>query len=246
MSEQTQFGYQKVSRQEKTRLVNGVFSSVAGRYDVMNDLMSMGLHRFWKWFALEVAGVNQGMSAVDLACGSGDLLLSMAQRMNKKGQLIGIDPSSEMLQQARVRVADAGLHNFVQLLQGSAEDLPLDDSSVDLITCSFGFRNTTDKEQSLRSCLRSLKSGGRLLILEFSHPQSMLLKTLYDGYSKLLPSLGGLVAGDSDSYRYLVDSIRVHPDQKTLKGMMEEQGFVMVNYTNLHGGIVAIHSGYKV
>ena len=246
MSEQTNFGYQKVNSQEKTRLVNGVFSSVAGRYDVMNDLMSMGLHRFWKWFALEVSGVNQGMSAVDLACGSGDLLLSMARRMNKKGQLIGVDPSLEMLQQARERVADSGFHGFVKLLQGSAEELPVDDSSVDLITCSFGFRNTTDKEQSLRSCLRALKPGGRLLILEFSHPQSMLLKTLYDGYSKLLPSLGGLVAGDSDSYKYLVESIRVHPDQQNLKAMMEQQGFAMVSYTNLHGGIVAIHSGYKV
>ena len=212
----------------------------------MNDLMSFGMHRFWKWFTLEVAGVKEDMSVVDLACGSGDLLLSMGRRMNKKGQLTGIDPSAAMLAQARTRVADSGLYGFIQLIEGSAEDIPVADASIDLITCSFGFRNTTDKMTSLESCYRILKPGGRMLILEFSHPQSSILQKCYDGYSQLLPILGSFVAGDRDSYEYLVESIRVHPNQETLKGMMEQQGFAMVSYTNLHGGIVAIHSGYKV
>ncbi len=243
----THFGYQEIPTAEKTRRVGQVFSSVAGRYDLMNDLMSFGIHRLWKRFTLSQTGLKAGQSALDVAGGTGDLARGLARQVGKTGRVVLADINADMLELGRRRLVDAGVAGNVEFLQADAENLPLPDRSFNCITIGFGLRNVTRKEAALASMYRVLKPGGRLLILEFSRPTPPVLKPLYDFYSfQLLPRLGRLVTGDEASYRYLAESIRVHPDQETLKSMMQAAGFERCSYFNLSGGIVALHRGYRL
>jgi demethylmenaquinone methyltransferase / 2-methoxy-6-polyprenyl-1,4-benzoquinol methylase len=242
----TDFGFEKVPLGEKARRVGEVFSSVAGRYDLMNDLMSLGVHRLWKRFVIDLAAIRQGERVLDVAGGTGDLTAAFARQAGPTGMTILSDINGAMLQQGHDRLVDHGVVN-VPLVQANAECLPFADRSFDCVTIGFGLRNVTDKEAALRSMLRVLKPGGRLLILEFSKPVSPTLSKLYDEYSfRVLPMLGRLVAGDEGAYRYLAESIRMHPDQQTLKGMMETAGFARCQVYNLTGGIVAVHRGYRM
>lgn len=243
----TDFGYQDVPRHEKAARVADVFHSVAARYDVMNDLMSMGIHRLWKRLTLERSGVRPGHRVLDIAGGTGDLTLKFSRMVGPRGQVILADINASMLAVGRDKLIDSGVGGNVDYVQANAECLPFPDNHFDCITIAFGLRNVTDKDAALRSMQRVLKPGGRLLVLEFSKPQSALLTKAYDEYSfRFLPRMGQLVAGDADSYRYLAESIRMHPDQPTLKGMMEAAGLERVEYTNLTGGIVALHRGIKL
>jgi len=242
----THFGFQEVPVGEKQKRVGEVFSSVANRYDLMNDLMSMGIHRLWKRFAIDLAGVRSGERVLDVAGGTGDLTREFRKLVGTRGQVILTDINAEMLGQGRERLADKGVVD-VPLVQANAEQLPFAEGSFDCITISFGLRNVTDKDAALRSMTRALKPGGRLLVLEFSKPLSKGFSKIYDEYSfRVLPTLGRLVAGDSDSYRYLAESIRMHPDQETLKKMMENAGLARVQVYNLTGGIVAVHRGFRL
>jgi demethylmenaquinone methyltransferase/2-methoxy-6-polyprenyl-1,4-benzoquinol methylase len=242
----THFGFEQVPVGEKHKRVRAVFSSVARKYDVMNDLMSMGVHRLWKRFAIDLAGVRPGERVLDLAGGTGDLAREFRGLAGSNGLVTLADINAEMLGQGRMRLADRGVVD-VPLVQANAECLPFADHSYDCVTMAFGLRNVTDKDAALASIYRVLKPGGRLLVLEFSKPQSDLLSKVYDEYSfKLLPLMGRLVANDADSYRYLAESIRMHPDQATLKGMMEGAGFARVQVYNLTGGIVAVHRGFRL
>lgn len=243
--ETTHFGFTQVPRSEKAQRVGQVFSSVANRYDVMNDLMSFGLHRLWKRFAIELCHVRAGQRILDLAGGTGDLARQLAALTGAEGQVVLGDINREMLSVGRERLLNEGvLVNFAQM---NAECLPFPDNSFDLITIAFGLRNVTDKDAALSSMYRILKPGGRLLVLEFSHVQVAPLKPLYDFYSfRVLPFMGKLVAKDADSYRYLAESIRMHPDQETLKTMLGNAGFERCDYHNLEGGIVAAHRGFKL
>lgn len=247
MSEKTHFGYQQVAWEEKKEKVAGVFRSVAPRYDLMNDLMSMGIHRIWKRLTIELAGVRPGQRVLDLAGGTGDLAIRFSRRVGDRGEVILADINEAMLAVGRDRLLDAGCGHNTRVVQVNAETLPFADNSFDLVTIAFGLRNVTDKDRALASMHRVLKPGGRLLVLEFSRPRSQHLSRLYDIYSfSVLPRLGKLVANDEGSYRYLAESIRMHPDQETLKGMMERAGFERVEYFDMTGGIVALHRGYKV
>jgi demethylmenaquinone methyltransferase/2-methoxy-6-polyprenyl-1,4-benzoquinol methylase len=242
----THFGYEEVPVGEKQKRVGAVFSSVAARYDLMNDLMSLGIHRLWKRFAIELAGVRPGEYVLDVAGGTGDLAREFRNAAGAQGLVLLTDINAEMLQQGRARLADHGIVDL-PLVQLNAEKLPFAEGSFDCITISFGLRNVTDKDAALRSMTRALKPGGRLLVLEFSKPQSEGLSKLYDQYSfKVLPLLGRYVARDEASYRYLAESIRMHPDQQTLKGMMESAGLARVQIYNLTGGIVALHRGFRL
>ena len=242
----THFGYQSVSSTDKAGLVRGVFDSVAGRYDLMNDLMSGGLHRLWKRFAINQAAIKPGNAVLDLAGGTGDLAREFAKRVGKDGHVVLADINAAMLQQGRARLIDAGISGNLSIAQVDAEDLPFADGSFDCISIAFGLRNVTDKDAALRSMRRCLKPGGKVMILEFSEP-SRAIKPAYDLYSfKVLPMLGKLIARDSDSYQYLAESIRMHPDQETLKCMMEAAGFERCRYHNLAAGIVALHIGYRI
>jgi demethylmenaquinone methyltransferase/2-methoxy-6-polyprenyl-1,4-benzoquinol methylase len=242
----THFGYEEVPVGDKQKRVGEVFSSVASRYDIMNDLMSFGVHRIWKRFAIDLAGVRAGERVLDVAGGTGDLTREFRKSAGPQGLVVLTDINAAMLQQGRASLADHGVVD-VPLLQSNAEKLPFEEGSFDCITISFGLRNVTDKDAALRSMTRALKPGGRLLVLEFSKPQSQGLSKLYDQYSfKVLPLLGRLVAKDADSYRYLAESIRMHPDQETLKGMMEKAGLGRVQVYNLTGGIVAVHRGFRL
>ncbi|QHS11541.1 bifunctional demethylmenaquinone methyltransferase/2-methoxy-6-polyprenyl-1,4-benzoquinol methylase UbiE [Sinimarinibacterium sp. NLF-5-8] len=242
----THFGYQQVRVDEKQSRVAGVFTSVAHRYDVMNDLMSMGIHRLWKRFAISLAGVRAGEKVLDVAGGTGDLTRAFARAVGTNGQVILTDINAAMLAEGRRSLLDKGTAG-VPLVQANAEKLPFADNSFDCITISFGLRNVTDKDAALRSMQRCLKPGGRLLVLEFSKPLLEPLARAYDQYSfKVLPLLGRIVANDEDSYRYLAESIRMHPDQDTLKGMMENAGLSRVQVYNMTGGIVAVHRGFKL
>jgi demethylmenaquinone methyltransferase/2-methoxy-6-polyprenyl-1,4-benzoquinol methylase len=224
-----------------------VFDSVAERYDIMNDLMSLGVHRLWKRFAVELAGVRPGQRVLDLAGGSGDLAARFAPLVGAAGEVVLADINAHMLEQGRRRLVDRGIINNVRYAQVNAERLPFPDNSFDCITIAFGLRNVTDKDAALRSMFRVLKPGGRALVLEFSKPVAPGLRPLYDLYSfKVLPLLGRFVARDESSYRYLAESIRMHPDQETLKSMMQQAGFERCDYHNLSGGIVALHRGYKL
>ena len=240
------FGYERVTEEEKTEKVGAVFDSVSQKYDLMNDLMSLGLHRFWKRFAMMHTGLTEGMSALDVAGGTGDLASSLCQQVGKKGTVVLTDINFNMLINGRSKLLDQGKLNQINLIQSNAESLPFVNDSFDCITIGFGLRNITNKEKALASIMQVIKPGGRLLILEFSKPNE-LISPFYDFYSfRVLPKLGDWVVNDADSYQYLAESIRMHPDQKKLKAMMETIGFSNCEYFNLTGGIVALHIGYKI
>jgi demethylmenaquinone methyltransferase/2-methoxy-6-polyprenyl-1,4-benzoquinol methylase len=241
------FGYERVPWQEKAARVRSVFASVAGKYDVMNDLMSFGVHRLWKQFTLSLTGLRPGQQALDVAGGTGDLSIGMLRQVGRQGRVFLSDINPAMLDRGRDRLLDAGFVGNVECVVADAERLPFDDDAFDCVTIAFGLRNVTDKDAALRSMYRVLKPGGQLLVLEFSRPTLPGLQPLYDAYSfNVLPLLGRLVAGDEASYRYLAESIRMHPDQETLLAMLRGAGFGQARYHNLSGGIVALHRGYKV
>jgi demethylmenaquinone methyltransferase/2-methoxy-6-polyprenyl-1,4-benzoquinol methylase len=245
-TEKTHFGYQEVDDGEKAGLVAGVFHSVAARYDLMNDLMSGGVHRVWKRFTIEVSAVRPGNRVLDIAGGTGDLAMKFADLVGDEGEVVLADINDSMLRVGRDKLINRGYTANVEYVQADAEALPFPDDHFDVVSIAFGLRNVTHKEQALASMLRVLKPGGRLLVLEFSKPENDLLGRAYDAYSfNVLPALGRLVAGDSDSYRYLAESIRMHPDQETLKDMMEAAGFTRCEFYNMTGGIVALHRGFK-
>ena len=245
-SETTHFGYQSVPVDEKADHVKGVFDSVASRYDIMNDLMSGGLHRLWKRRTIDQAGVRPGHTVLDLAGGTGDLALRFARQVGPRGHVVLADINAAMLEQGRRRLVDAGIAGNLTIAQVDAENLPFGTGTFDRITMAFGLRNVTNKEAALASMYRVLKPGGKALILEFSQPMAAI-KPAYDLYSfKVLPLIGKLVAQDEDSYQYLAESIRMHPDQETLLAMMQDAGFERCRYQNLAGGIVALHIGYKL
>ena len=244
--EKTHFGYREVDRDAKAGMVADVFHSVASRYDLMNDLMSGGIHRIWKRFTIELSGVRKGNAVLDIAGGTGDLAARFADIVGPEGRVVLADINDSMLQVGRDKLLDSGHLGNLEFVQADAQDLPFPDDSFDCVTIAFGLRNVTDKERALASMLRVLKPGGRLLVLEFSKPENDLLGKAYDAYSfRVLPLMGRLVANDSDSYRYLAESIRMHPDQETLKEMMEDAGFIRCEYHNMTGGIVAVHRGVK-
>ena len=244
--ETTHFGFQTVPTEEKARHVRGVFDSVASKYDIMNDLMSGGLHRLWKRYTIEQAAVRPGQVVLDLAGGTGDLARRFAAIVGETGRVVLADINHNMLVEGRKRLIDAGVSSSLAITQVDAEQLPFAAATFDCITIAFGLRNVTDKSAALRSMLRSLKPGGKALILEFSKP-SDVLKPAYDIYSfRVLPAIGRLVANDESSYQYLAESIRMHPDQEALLEMMQEAGFERCRYHNLAGGIVALHIGYKI
>ena len=242
----TDFGYKTVPAAEKVSLVANVFHSVAAKYDIMNDVMSLGIHRLWKRFTLDCSGVRPGQHVLDLAGGTGDIAALFSRRVGTNGRVVLADINESMLNVGRDKLRDLGLINNIEFVQANAEALPFADNSFDIISIGFGLRNVTDKAAALKSMFRVLKPGGRLLVLEFSKPEQQWLSKVYDMYSfKLLPVIGQLIANDKESYQYLAESIRMHPDQETLKAMMAEAGFAEVSYHNLTGGIVALHRGFK-
>lgn len=242
----THFGFQNVPVEEKASRVANVFHSVAQRYDVMNDLMSMGIHRLWKRVTIEKAAVRPGQTILDIAGGTGDLTAKFAKKVGPTGRVVLADINASMLNVGRDKLMNKGIGHEVEYVQANAECLPFPDNTFDRITIAFGLRNVTDKDKALRSMTRVLKPGGRLLVLEFSKPTNSLFEKIYDQYSfQVLPRIGKLITHDADSYRYLAESIRMHPDQETLKGMMEQAGLDRVEYTNMTNGIVALHTGIK-
>ena len=243
----THFGYQTVAEADKAQRVRGVFDSVATRYDLMNDLMSLGVHRLWKRFAMQLTGVRAGQRVLDLASGTGDLAVRLAGLVGPTGLVVMSDINAAMLAQGRDRMLDDGRVGNVRYAQLDAEALPFPAGSFDCVTIGFGLRNVTHKERALAEMHRVLRPGGRALVLEFSHPTAAPLRAAYDLYSfQVLPRLGRLVANDEASYRYLAESIRMHPDQETLKGMMEAAGFELCDVHNLTGGVVAVHRGFRL
>ena len=239
----THFGFETVSEEDKAKRVAGVFTSVAGKYDVMNDLMSAGMHRIWKHFAVNISGVRMGQRVLDVAGGSADLSRLFLKKVGSGGQVVLTDINNAMLRVGRDRLLDEGYTTPVA--QCDAEHLPFPDNYFDCVSIAFGLRNITHKDIALREMQRVLKPGGRLIVLEFSKVAKPLEK-IYDAYSfKLLPKIGKLIANDADSYRYLAESIRMHPGQEELKKMMEESGLGKVEYFNMTGGVVAVHRGYK-
>ncbi len=243
----TDFGFEKVPVGEKARRVSSVFSSVAENYDLMNDVMSFGVHRLWKRFVVDLAGVRAGQQVLDLAGGTGDLALRFAAKVGDSGSVTLADISADMLDVGRRRLVDSGVLKGVCYVQADAESLPFPENSFDRISIAFGLRNVTVKERALESMFRVLRPGGQMLILEFSTLKVPLLDPLYHAYiMKVLPRMGRLIAGDSDSYRYLAESIRMHPSQEKLLEMMKTAGFERCNYHNLSGGIAAVHRGYKL
>jgi demethylmenaquinone methyltransferase/2-methoxy-6-polyprenyl-1,4-benzoquinol methylase len=245
-SDTTDFGFKKVNKSEKVSMVADVFHSVAAKYDVMNDVMSMGVHRLWKRYTIDCSGVKSGQRVLDLAGGTGDLAAKFSRIVGEKGQVVLADINHSMLKVGKEKLTNMGIIGNIDYVQANAEELPFPDNHFDLITIAFGLRNVTDKSAALASMFRVLKPGGRLLVLEFSKPSSEALSKVYDAYSfHVLPRMGQLVANDAESYRYLAESIRMHPDQDTLEGMMQEVGFEQTSYHNLTGGIVALHRGFK-
>ena len=247
MSEKkTHFGYETVDAKEKAGRVAGVFHSVADNYDLMNDLMSAGIHRLWKHMTIEMSGVRKGHKVLDIAGGTGDLAAKFSKIVGSEGSVVLADINESMLKVGRDRLIDRGITENVTFSQADAQYLPFPDNTFNVITIAFGLRNVTDKDMALRSMLRVLKPGGKLLILEFSKPTSSLLSKIYDTYSfNVLPRLGKVFANDSDSYKYLAESIRMHPDQSTLLQMLNSAGFENTDFHNMTGGVVALHRGIK-
>jgi len=240
------FGYQQIPVADKENKVAEVFHSVASKYDLMNDIMSMGIHRLWKRFTVELSGVRKGQKVLDIAGGTGDLTAIFSQLVGRQGEVVLADINASMLSVGRDRLIDRGHADNIQFVQANAEALPFPDDYFDCITIAFGLRNVTHKNNALESMLRVLKPGGRLLVLEFSKPQYDWLSRVYDQYSfKALPAIGKAVTNDAESYRYLAESIRMHPNQETLAGMMTDAGFAQVKFHNMTGGIVALHRGIK-
>ena len=239
------FGFLEVDAEEKAKLVNKVFDNVAENYDLMNDLLSFGAHRLWKRVAIEVASVREDFKILDLAGGTGDITKLLSSKIKEKGQLILSDYNGKMLTEGRNRLIDSGINN-VNYAQINAQKLPFKNKSFDLITIAFGIRNFADKKEALKAIFQCLKPGGSVMVLEFSKPQNSVLKELYDLYSfEVMPIIGDLITNSSESYSYLAESIRMHPDQEELKSIFEDCGFSDCNYQNLMNGIVAIHKGYK-
>lgn len=243
----THFGFRRVPAGEKAKMVRAVFDSVADKYDVMNDLMSFGIHRLWKHIAADLGHVRYGEKVLDLAGGTGDMTALFRKRVGRDGCVVLSDINAEMLKRGRDRLIDEGAASDVVYAQIDAEKLPFPDHTFDCVSIAFGLRNVTHKEEALRSMHRVLKPGGRAIILEFSEVQDNLLRKAYDLYSfKMLPLLGKMITNDAESYRYLAESIRMHPDQEKLKRMMQEAGFERCEYFNLTRGVVAVHRGYKL
>jgi demethylmenaquinone methyltransferase/2-methoxy-6-polyprenyl-1,4-benzoquinol methylase len=242
----THFGFKNVQVEEKAGKVAEVFHSVAHKYDVMNDLMSLGVHRLWKRITIESSGVRPGHKVLDIAGGTGDLTMQFSDRVGEQGSVVLADINASMLSVGRDRLLDRGFGTNIEFVQANAECLPFPDNHFNCVSIAFGLRNVTDKDKALRSMLRVLKPGGRLLVLEFSKPKNALLSDIYDKYSfTAIPMIGKLITNDSESYQYLAESIRMHPDQETLKSMMDDAGFVNTRYQNMTGGIVALHTGTK-
>ncbi len=243
----THFGFKDVPRDDKAQHVRGVFDSVANKYDLMNDVMSAGLHRIWKRYTLDMARLKPGQHALDVAGGTGDLAIKMAAMVGDKGHVVLSDINEAMLEQGRRRLIDEGIVGNVSCVLADAEHLPFEDDQFDVVTVAFGLRNVTNKDAALRAMHRVLKPGGQLLVLEFSKMVVPGVSKLYDWYSfNVLPKLGEALVNDADSYRYLAESIRMHPDQPTLLKMLDDAGFEQTRYHNLSGGIVALHRGFKV
>ncbi|MFT5675037.1 MAG: demethylmenaquinone methyltransferase/2-methoxy-6-polyprenyl-1,4-benzoquinol methylase [Paraglaciecola sp.] len=246
LSKQTHFGFKQVDKSQKASMVAEVFQSVAAKYDIMNDVMSLGVHRLWKRFTIDCSGARAGHKVLDLAGGTGDLTAKFSRIVGENGKVVLADINDAMLKVGRDKLRDLGIVGNVEYVQANAEELPFPDNTFDIITIAFGLRNVTDKDKALASMYRVLKPGGRLLVLEFSKPSNEMLSKAYDLYSfHLLPKIGQLVANDSDSYQYLAESIRMHPEQEVLKSMMESAGFEQTTYHNLTAGIVALHRGFK-
>ncbi|QIZ77977.1 bifunctional demethylmenaquinone methyltransferase/2-methoxy-6-polyprenyl-1,4-benzoquinol methylase UbiE [Ferrimonas lipolytica] len=244
--DKTHFGYKDVEATQKADMVAEVFHSVASKYDLMNDVMSFGVHRYWKRFTIECAAVRPGMRILDLAGGTGDLTAKFSHLVGETGEVVLADINESMLKVGRAKLQDRGIVGNVNYVQANAEALPFPDNHFDVITIAFGLRNVTDKAKALRSMQRILKPGGKLLVLEFSKPQNAAMQKAYDFYSfQIIPRMGSMIAGDAESYRYLSESIRMHPDQETLKEMMIESGFDQADYINMTNGVVALHRGYK-
>ncbi|MFC4892553.1 bifunctional demethylmenaquinone methyltransferase/2-methoxy-6-polyprenyl-1,4-benzoquinol methylase UbiE [Pseudofrancisella aestuarii] len=242
----TDFGFSEVAWEDKQKKVAGVFHSVAAKYDLMNDMMSFGIHRLWKKTTVAKAGIRKGDRVLDLAGGTGDLAYKFCQLVGDNGKVILSDINSSMLEVGKEKLTNKGCVGNIEYIQANAESLPFPDNYFDCITISFGLRNVTDKEKALTSMYRVLKPGGKLLVLEFSKPIVPLLSKIYDEYSfKALPFMGKVITQDAESYKYLAESIRKHPDQETLKQMMLQAGFDDAEYQNMTGGIVALHTGYK-
>ena len=242
----TDFGFERVKTAEKAGRVREVFDSVATQYELMNDLMSGGLHRLWKRFTIELSAVRSGQTVLDIAGGTGDLAAKFSKLVGTEGKVILADINAAMLSVGRDRLIDKGALSNIDVVQADAQFLPFEDNSIDCITIAFGLRNVTDKARALRSMHRVLKPGGRVLVLEFSKPTSPLLSKVYNAYSfSALPVMGKLITDDADSYRYLAESIRKHPDQESLLEMVEDAGFVDCRFHNMTGGIVAVHRGIK-
>jgi demethylmenaquinone methyltransferase/2-methoxy-6-polyprenyl-1,4-benzoquinol methylase len=243
----THFGFRRIPAGEKAKMVRAVFDSVADKYDVMNDLMSLGIHRIWKRIAADLGHVRYGEKVLDLAGGTGDMTALFRRRVGRAGCVVLSDINAEMLKHGRDRLIDEGATSDVVYAQIDAEKLPFPDHTFDCISIAFGLRNVTHKEEALRAMYRALKPGGRAIILEFSEVRGDLLRKVYDLYSfKVLPLLGKMIVGDAESYRYLAESIRMHPGQEKLKQMMQEAGFERCEYFNLTHGVVAVHRGYKL
>ena len=245
-NDSTDFGFKTVPKNEKADLVEGIFNSVADRYDLMNDLMSIGIHRIWKRFTIELSAVREGNSVLDIAGGTGDLAIKFSDIVGSNGTVVLADINESMLNVGRDKLLDKCWRPNINFVQTDAQKLPFPDATFECITIAFGLRNVTDKSAALKSMYRALKPGGRLLILEFSKPTNEVLAKAYDAYSfHILPLMGKIVTNDSDSYKYLAESIRMHPDQEALQALVEDAGFSDCDYYNMTGGIVAIHRGIK-